>query len=230
LNIAYSQKDFRSGRNVEMQLGRKTKWTEEAEVVVVGYGGAGAVTAITAHDVGAKVLIVEKQHDDTTTQVRHTPNTRMSAGGWFSPAEMEKTILYLEGMVKISNETLDRERKDVIRAFSQYLTNNTEWMKGIGIELGKRDSLTPSLVTLIVPEGGMVQHCDYPKLPGSDCSYLAFAKGDGEYRYGAALFKSLQRQFRREDPSHVGTQALNLLTYNGKIVGVNVMSNSGSLP
>jgi hypothetical protein len=174
-------------------LDRKTKWKEEAEVIVVGYGGAGAVTAITAHDAGAKVLIIEKQPSDTPTQVRHTPNTRMSAGAWFSPAEVGKTILYLEGMVKISNETLDRERKELIKTFSQYLTDNTEWMKGIGVELGKRDSLNPSLVTLMVPEGGMVQHCDYPKLPGSDCSYLAFAKADGEYRYGAALFKSLSK-------------------------------------
>jgi succinate dehydrogenase/fumarate reductase flavoprotein subunit len=36
------------------------KWDQEADVVVVGYGGAGAVTAITAHDAGANVLVVEK--------------------------------------------------------------------------------------------------------------------------------------------------------------------------
>jgi succinate dehydrogenase/fumarate reductase flavoprotein subunit len=32
-------------------------WDEEADVVVVGYGGAGASAAIAAHDEGAKVLI-----------------------------------------------------------------------------------------------------------------------------------------------------------------------------
>jgi flavin-dependent dehydrogenase len=35
-------------------------WDEETDVVVVGYGGAGLSTAIAAHDVGAKVLMVEK--------------------------------------------------------------------------------------------------------------------------------------------------------------------------
>jgi succinate dehydrogenase/fumarate reductase flavoprotein subunit len=35
-------------------------WDQEADVVVVGYGGAGAVTAITAHDAGANVLVIEK--------------------------------------------------------------------------------------------------------------------------------------------------------------------------
>lgn len=35
-------------------------WDKTADVVVVGYGGAGAVTAITAHDAGADVLVLEK--------------------------------------------------------------------------------------------------------------------------------------------------------------------------
>ena len=36
------------------------KWDRDADVVVVGYGAAGAATAITARDAGAKVLILEK--------------------------------------------------------------------------------------------------------------------------------------------------------------------------
>jgi len=36
------------------------KWDEEVDVVVVGFGGAGAPAAIEAHDAGAKVLILEK--------------------------------------------------------------------------------------------------------------------------------------------------------------------------
>ncbi|MGA2664731.1 MAG: FAD-binding protein, partial [Nitrososphaerales archaeon] len=37
-----------------------TDWAQMADVVVVGYGSAGAVAAITAFDAGADVLIVEK--------------------------------------------------------------------------------------------------------------------------------------------------------------------------
>ena len=36
------------------------KWDEEADVVVLGYGGAGGTAAVVAHDKGAEVLIVEK--------------------------------------------------------------------------------------------------------------------------------------------------------------------------
>ena len=35
-------------------------WDKEADVVVVGYGGAGAVTAITASEAGASVILLEK--------------------------------------------------------------------------------------------------------------------------------------------------------------------------
>ncbi|MQF94371.1 MAG: FAD-binding protein, partial [SAR202 cluster bacterium] len=36
------------------------KWDKEADVVVVGFGGAGAAAAITAQDAGASVLLLEK--------------------------------------------------------------------------------------------------------------------------------------------------------------------------
>jgi len=36
------------------------KWDYETEIVVVGYGGAGAAAAIEAHDNGAAVCILEK--------------------------------------------------------------------------------------------------------------------------------------------------------------------------
>ena len=37
-----------------------SNWSMTADVVVVGYGGAGAVSAITAHEAGASVIILEK--------------------------------------------------------------------------------------------------------------------------------------------------------------------------
>lgn len=42
------------------QAGADTKWDKETDVLVIGYGGAGACAAIEAHDKGSKVLIIEK--------------------------------------------------------------------------------------------------------------------------------------------------------------------------
>ena len=41
---------------VEVKLWLPDKWDYEADVVIVGFGGAGAAAAITAHDEGATVL------------------------------------------------------------------------------------------------------------------------------------------------------------------------------
>ena len=38
---------------------KETNWDKEVDVVVVGFGAAGGVSAITAHDAGAKVLLIE---------------------------------------------------------------------------------------------------------------------------------------------------------------------------
>ena len=50
----------------------------ESDVVIIGYGGAGACAAITAHDAGAKVVILEKMPQPGG-------NTRMSMCSWFCP-------------------------------------------------------------------------------------------------------------------------------------------------
>jgi len=55
-------------------------WDQEADVVILGFGGAGACAAIEAHDAGANVLLLEKQPKAT-----HYSNTRMSGGIFHCP-------------------------------------------------------------------------------------------------------------------------------------------------
>jgi 3-oxosteroid 1-dehydrogenase len=50
------------------------------DVVVIGFGSAGACAAIEAHDSGAEVVLLEKQPEDA-----HYSSTRMSGGGYHSP-------------------------------------------------------------------------------------------------------------------------------------------------
>ena len=43
-----------------------------ADVIIIGYGGAGGCAAIEAHALGSSVIILEKQ-----TKKRHYSNTRI---------------------------------------------------------------------------------------------------------------------------------------------------------
>lgn len=54
--------------------------THQADVIVIGFGSAGACAAIEAYDSGAEVILLEKQPED-----RHYSSTRMSGGGYHSP-------------------------------------------------------------------------------------------------------------------------------------------------
>ena len=60
--------------------------SETFDIVVVGYGAAGIAAAVTAHDAGASVVVLEKN-----PETAHTPNTRMSGGMVMLAATMAET-------------------------------------------------------------------------------------------------------------------------------------------
>src|SRR5215831_21310715 len=53
------------------------RWHATADVVVVGYGYAGAVAALEAHDAGASVLILEKMPDPGGISITSGGNVRI---------------------------------------------------------------------------------------------------------------------------------------------------------
>jgi succinate dehydrogenase/fumarate reductase flavoprotein subunit len=63
------------------------KWDKEADVVVVGFGGAGATAAIGAHDKGAKVILLEKAPEEHAGG-----NTGVCCGGMSIPPSLEVGI------------------------------------------------------------------------------------------------------------------------------------------
>jgi len=214
-------------------------WTEEFDVVIVGYGGAGAVAAINARETGAKVLIIEKQASDTATQTNHTPNTRMAVGAWYCPSDVEKAITYHEAMVKIANESLDTERKEMIAAFTRYLSGNAQWMESIGVETGPVREMSPKLREEIAagrerPVDGSgisgVTLADFPDLPGADSTCLYIPKISGGYRNGAALFKQLSDAVNARDIDIMWeTAGQHLVMEDGQVKGIIVRQRNKTL-
>jgi 3-oxosteroid 1-dehydrogenase len=68
------------GTGTAESAGIPKKWDKEADVVILGFGGAGACAAIEAADAGAKVMIMEKQPQNNLIN-----NTRMSGGIFHCP-------------------------------------------------------------------------------------------------------------------------------------------------
>lgn len=100
-------------------------WDRTADVVVVGYGGAGAAAAITAHDAGARVVILEKT-------AAGGGSTRYSGGFFVSPRSVEGAADYLMACAAAaSGRTFDMRREDLL-AWAEEATGNADWFRSLG--------------------------------------------------------------------------------------------------
>ena len=99
------------------------KWDKETDVIVVGFGGAGAVAAITAYDNGAKVIILEK------APIEGGGLTRM-AGGQAAYTELKDAAGAAEYLYTGSFGTTPM---DVCQAWAEEIANNGDWLTKMGM-------------------------------------------------------------------------------------------------
>jgi succinate dehydrogenase/fumarate reductase flavoprotein subunit len=129
---------------------------DTADLVVVGYGAAGAAAALTAARAGASVVVLEKQPRD-----RHTPSTRMSGGLVMGVTDVTAATEYLDrcagGMVP----------REVSARWAARAAGVLDWLAGIGLR------------TSVI--GG----AEHPELPGAEGIEVA-QPGQARFRLDAA--------------------------------------------
>ncbi len=104
----------------------KMKWHAAADVVVAGFGGAGAVAAVTAHDNGADVLLLEKQ-----AEANQLTNTSMAGGAFISPDDVKGFGEYLATLARVDRDLYWTDR-DTIKVWAEYTCQNREWVEKMG--------------------------------------------------------------------------------------------------
>jgi succinate dehydrogenase/fumarate reductase flavoprotein subunit len=92
----------------------------EVDVVVLGFGDAGATAAITAHDEGAETLVIEKQPAGD-----HRPNSRYAHGFFVVPRDVDGAVEYLSAMYAVNGEQADAE---LIRAWAEETAATPAWL------------------------------------------------------------------------------------------------------
>ncbi|MGB7952084.1 MAG: FAD-binding protein [Candidatus Binatia bacterium] len=110
-----------------------SSWDEEADVVVIGYGGAGASAAIAAHDGGAKVLILEKNQGGG--------NTKLATRTFICP---ENSQAAKEHILALSFGALD---ESIVDSFLEWTSRNNDFIKELGgqVEVCPPGATFPSL-------------------------------------------------------------------------------------
>jgi len=119
----------------------------ETDVVVVGYGAAGAAAAITAHDCGASVILVEKMPYPGG-------NTGVAGGNMSIPRNWEKFSQYLKTLCFGTTEP------ELVDTFVQGLREIPDWFRKMGAEL-RRFAVPPASCGLIIPD------VTFPGVPGA---------------------------------------------------------------
>ena len=114
------------------------KWDFEEDVVIVGYGGAGASAAIASHDAGVKAVVLEKAPVGGG-------NTATAGPGFSVPADVDKGIEYYRAL---TFGTVDEE---LIRTLVETIHGIPGWLEKLGSK--------PRLIK---------QKPWHPSLPGSD--------------------------------------------------------------
>lgn len=99
-------------------------WAAEYDVVVIGYGGAGASAAIAAADEGAKVLVVEKAPEGA-----EGGNTKVSGQQILSPTDVETALQYFDTI-------FEGYRYDaaLVRATVEGMQELGPWLESLGAQ------------------------------------------------------------------------------------------------
>ena len=162
--VALAEAGSREARAV--QRGQVTKWDFEAGIVVLGTGGAGLVSAISAYDQGADVIMLEK-----ASEAHAGGNTRVCMQGVWCPPNLDEALTYqraLNGRFPVPEE--------VFQAYHQYNTKSFEWLKKLA-------------------DGKVVQRLstskgEYPEFPGALSSYVCSSEEGYGYQRLWKMLKS----------------------------------------
>jgi succinate dehydrogenase/fumarate reductase flavoprotein subunit len=178
------------------------KWDKEAEVVIIGFGGAGAAAAIAAADEGASVILLEKAPEG-----EEGGNTRVSGNMWFCPSPVEPAITYFNAMSGPFTAP-----PEMVRVWAEEMGKGNDWVTSIGGEVGELNIFNP----------------EFPELPGNE-SAKTFANPTAMQ---SKLWKLLKANVDERDIEVLyGTPAMELVQIpdTKEILGVIAEQNGQSL-
>ena len=189
-----------------MNLNRgEREWDLTTDIVVVGYGYAGGVAAIAAHDSGAQVLLLEK--------MEHFGGISITSGGGVAVAEeVEPAVQYL------TRTHLNTTPVDVLRAYAEGLVAMPGHLKALASVNGAQ-----------LDESGRRRGGTYPLPGGETLGSIKVAEIPGFTNYpwlqglrgGARLFKLVEDNVHaRRIETRYGVAAYRLVMNDaGQVVG-----------
>ncbi len=201
------------------------RWDKSADVVIVGYGGAGVATALEAREAGLSVLAIDRAAGGGATRI----NGGIFYGGGGTPAQQEAGVEdTAEDMFRyLRLETQGVVTDDTLRRFCEESAETARWLAAYGVRFEGR----------LYPKKTSYPHTDY-SLYHSDNSlaptYKAVArpaarghralvdKLDAPMGYGKGLYDPLRMSADRAGVEAMTSTTVRQLVMDesGRVVGV----------
>lgn len=178
------------------------RWDMEYDVLVVGWGMAGTAAAVTAHDSGAKVLIVEKMAEGGG-------NTRVSGGNIIIPKGRE----FIDYLDTLSFKTTER---DIIEVFVEYAMKNGDWIREMGGEV-------QVFMPLEVSYPAMIPGASFPHILGAEAIVKYNIKGTPqEGKPSQRLWNFLSGLVAKRGIKVLTSTAAKelIVNHNGEVIGI----------
>src|SRR5271167_1192579 len=200
-NVALRTKPSQTGDQVSVPH----KWDVEADVVVVGFGAAGVAASVTAHDLGAEVVILEKAPEG-----QEGGNTRVAGQGYLNTSSAEDGAAYLTALC--GPYTVPEA---MVQVWAEEMCRNNAWLESLGGDPQEHQH----------PPVGI----EFPDLPGSECVHKFHDGPTYGYSYTWKRFESLVKQ--RPIPVLYQTPARELIQHDTsrEILGVRAQQGNKSI-
>ena len=185
----------------------------EYDVVIVGYGGAGASAAITAHDNGARVLILEKMP---------IPGGNSRSSGGMLPG-IKRNDQAQQMTDYLHQACFGTTERDLIEEFVKGYLELPKWVQSMGGELGY---VIPHVsYSFFVP---LITNPGIPASKGLEIGTKCLSRSETcpEPTGGARMFGLLSRQVAMRDIKVILSTPVKELIQNDKGVIVGVIAES----
>jgi succinate dehydrogenase/fumarate reductase flavoprotein subunit len=158
------------GKDMQQAPSAPERWDVEADVVVVGFGAAGVAAAVTAHDLGANVVILEKAPEG-----EHGGNTRVAGQGYLNTSSAREAAAYLEALC--GPYTVP---ESIVRVWAEEMCRNNAWLESLGGDPQEHQHQPVGI--------------EFPDLPGANCVHKFHDGPTYGYSYSWKRFESLVKQ------------------------------------
>src|ERR1700709_2254869 len=181
------------------------QWDMESDVIVVGFGAAGMAAAVTAHELGAEVIILEKAPEG-----EEGGNTRVAGQGYLNTSSVESAVAYLTALC--GPYTVPEA---MVAVWAEEMGKNNDWLRSLGGDPQEHQH----------PPVGI----EFPDLPGADCVHKFHDGPTYGYSYTWQLFERLVKA--RPIPILYETPGQQLIQHDTtkEILGVRARQGSKSI-